>query len=114
MGHYIPVKNEGYPQNHTTIIGAIRAATAADHNKGIGFVEIDAGSDDGDLGSGSGGGGKGAAEEEAPNDACSRLAARRGGTWGGELYSSKRKEWAQLAHHLFDEYSIGRSDACLP
>ena len=45
MGHCIPVENEGHPKNHTTIdspfIGAIRAATAADHNKGIGFVVID-------------------------------------------------------------------------
>ena len=45
MGHYIPVINEGNPKSHTTInspfIGAIRAATAADHNKGAGFVEND-------------------------------------------------------------------------
>ena len=38
------MKNEGHPQKHTTIdlsfIGAIKAATAADYNKGIGFVEI--------------------------------------------------------------------------
>ena len=44
MGHYTPVKNEGHPPKNTTIdspfIGAIRAATAADHNKGTGFVEI--------------------------------------------------------------------------
>ena len=44
MGHYIPVKNEGHPKNHTTInssfIGAIWAATAADHNRGTGFAEI--------------------------------------------------------------------------
>ena len=58
---------------NSSFIDTIKAATAAGHNKGISFVEIDvdsdAASDDGDLGDGGeGGAGEGEGEEEVHND----------------------------------------------
>ena len=63
MGHCIPVKSECHPKKkHQKELvvhwRANRVVTAADHNRGIDFVEIDvkkAGGYDGDLGSEVGG-----------------------------------------------------------